>query len=169
MLERKKRKCNRFCNRRVVYCPCKLKEGRWTLVQGRAWGDEFRTTTVCVDAYGGKVLRGRLYNSYWGVTEFGSVMEFLLKMEELLDNMNFPQSFMANRSFSQPTERAAHAPPGGEAQTGKRATFAVRVIFRQNASWQGSVYWLEGRREESFRSVLELLMLMNSALEAEGG
>ena len=100
---------------------------------------------------------------------FSSLMEFLLSMEELLDSMNFPQSFMANRSFSQPTERAAHAPPGGEAQTGKRATFAVRVIFRQNAGWQGSVSWLEGRREESFRSVLELLMLMNSALEAEGG
>ena len=43
----------------------------------------------------------------------------------------------------------------------------VRVIFRQNASWQGSVSWLEGRRDESFRSVLELLMLLNSALEQE--
>ena len=43
-------------------------------------------------------------------------------------------------------------------------TFAVRILFRQNASWQGSVTWLEGNREESFRSVLELIFLMDSAL-----
>lgn len=54
-----------------------------------------------------------------------------------------------------------------EKHEGKRATFALRVLFRQNASWQGSVTWLEGGQEESFRSVLELLMLMNSALTEE--
>lgn len=47
---------------------------------------------------------------------------------------------------------------------GRCATFAVRVLFRQNASWQGSVSWLEGSREESFRSALELAFLMDSAL-----
>jgi hypothetical protein len=41
----------------------------------------------------------------------------------------------------------------------------VRVLFRQNASWQGSVTWMEGRQEESFRSALELLLLMKSALD----
>ena len=43
----------------------------------------------------------------------------------------------------------------------------MRILFRQNASWQGSVTWLEGGRDESFRSVLELLLLMHSALETE--
>ena len=38
------------------------------------------------------------------------------------------------------------------------------MIFRQNASWQGSVTWLDKGREESFRSVLELLLLMDSAI-----
>lgn len=39
--------------------------------------------------------------------------------------------------------------------------------FGKMPSWQGSVTWLEGGQEESFRSVLELLMLMNSALSEE--
>jgi hypothetical protein len=47
------------------------------------------------------------------------------------------------------------------------STFAVRVMFRQNASWQGSVTWVEGKREEQFRSVLELLLLVKSALDQE--
>jgi len=42
----------------------------------------------------------------------------------------------------------------------------VKVLFRQNASWQGSIAWLEGKREESFRSVLELLLLIDSAVSA---
>ena len=136
-------------------------------MQGKAWGNEFRTTTVCVDAYDGQVLKGRLHNPYWGVTEFNSLMEFLLKMEEMLNSMNFPQSFTAVRSFSRTAENPAQAPPKGEAKNGKCATFAVRVLFRQNASWQGTVSWLEGGMEEGFRSALELALLMNSALIAQ--
>ena len=49
-------------------------------------------------------------------------------------------------------------------RTGAKATFVVRVLFRQHTSWQGSVAWLEGHNEETFRSVLELVMLMDSAL-----
>jgi hypothetical protein len=50
---------------------------------------------------------------------------------------------------------------------GKVATFATKVLFRQNASWQGSVSWVEGQREEAFRSVLELLFLIDSAISEE--
>ena len=41
---------------------------------------------------------------------------------------------------------------------------SVRILFRQNASWQGSVLWREGGQEERFRSALELVLLMDSAL-----
>ena len=111
-------------------------------------------------------MAGRMYNPYLneGIC-FHSVMEFLLKMDDLLDKMRFPQSFTAARSFSQPPRRIAASPPDESPREGKRATFAVRVLFRQNASWQGSVSWLEGGKEESFRSALELLFLMDSALK----
>ena len=51
-----------------------------------------------------------------------------------------------------------------QSASGKLATFYVRILFRQNASWQGSVAWLEGGSEQRFRSVLELLLLLDSAL-----
>lgn len=133
----------------------------------RIRGNEYRTTLVCVDTYRDAVLDGRFYNPYQaGGERFQSLMQFLLKMEDLLDGMQFPQSFTAARSFA-PPDRMAEEPPGPEVREGKLATFAVRVLFRQNASWQGSVTWLEGGREQSFRSVLELALLMDSALQNE--
>ncbi|MBQ2819515.1 MAG: hypothetical protein IKM67_05230 [Clostridia bacterium] len=50
---------------------------------------------------------------------------------------------------------------------GRLATFSIRLMFRQNASWQGSVSWLEGSSEETFRSALELIFLMKSALDSK--
>ena len=41
----------------------------------------------------------------------------------------------------------------------------IRVLYRQNASWQGRVVWREESRSETFRSALELLFLMHSALD----
>ena len=80
------------------------------------------------------------------------------------EEMNFPQSFAAARSFSGARRQRTEQRPEGEAHTGALATFAIRLIFRQNASWQGSITWLEGEVEQSFRSVLELILLMDSAL-----
>lgn len=137
-------------------------------MQMKQWGNTYRTTVVCVDSYAHHILQGRLYNPYLSEgAAFYSAMEFLLRMENLLDDMRFPQPFSAVRSFGAPPERIVAAPSAAKCQEGQCATFAVRVLFRQNASWQGSLTWLEADREESFRSVLELLMLMNSALDPE--
>ncbi|MBP3332948.1 MAG: hypothetical protein J6M35_02775 [Clostridia bacterium] len=54
--------------------------------------------------------------------------------------------------------------PREEFKEGALATFSLKILFRQNASWQGSIYWHDGRQEERFRSVLDLLLLIDSAL-----
>ena len=132
----------------------------------RAWGAEYRITTVCIDSYENGELKGRFYNPYLsGGHSFQSVTQFLLRMEQALDAMDFPKAFAATRTFSPPPEHET-GPPGTEYRPGDEATFAVRILFRQNASWQGQITWLEGKKEQSFRSVLELLLLMNSALVA---
>lgn len=129
------------------------------------WGNEYRLTTVCIDSYDNGELKGRFYNPHLGEGKsFRSLVQFLKEMEELLDDMNFPQSFTASRSFASPPEHKRGSPPGNQSRHGDLATFAVRVIFRQNASWQGSVTWLGQGKEQSFRSVLELVLLMDSAL-----
>ncbi|MBQ2755153.1 MAG: hypothetical protein IJF27_00595 [Oscillospiraceae bacterium] len=94
-------------------------------------------------------------------------MELLINIESMLEEMNMPQSFTGKRSFSRSEEKAEIKSVNDSVREGKLATFSLRILFRQNASWQGSVTWCEGRSEESFRSVLELLMLMDSALESK--
>ena len=132
-----------------------------------AWRNQCRTTTVCVDSYEEGVPQGRFYNPYqdqW--IPFRSLTQLLKGMEQSLDEMAFPRAFNETRSFA---PAAPHSPlqAGEPLAEGKLATFAVRILFRQNTSWQGSVTWLEGRTDESFRSVLELILLMDSALTGE--
>lgn len=133
----------------------------------RIRGNEYRTTMICVDSYDDGVPAGRFYNPACieGVP-FQSLIQLLVKMEDLLDGMSFPQAFMVTRTFSkrEPDSGERDVSAGME-RKGQLATFAVRILFRQNASWQGSVSWLEGEREESFRSVLELVLLMDSAMQ----
>jgi len=133
----------------------------------RVWGEEYRVTTVCIDAYENGELKGRFYNPYLsGGRVFQGTIQFLQEMEQALDTMEFPKAFTASRTFA-PMPEMAKPPPKGMTQIGKTATFGIRIIFRQNSSWQGSVSWLEGRQEQSFRSVLELLFLMDTAINCE--
>ena len=44
-----------------------------------------------------------------------------------------------------------------------KATFVIRVLYRQNATWQGTVHWVEENKDSSFRSELELMHLIESA------
>lgn len=132
----------------------------------KAWGYEYRSTTVCVDSYEDGILSGRFYNPYLDTGQsFESLTQFLLQMEQTLDAMNFPQSYTVTRTFAD-TPKEPSGEPETEFRKGKRGTFVVKILFRQNASWQGSVVWQEGGREQSFRSVLELIFLMDSALNA---
>jgi hypothetical protein len=124
-----------------------------------------RTTVVCIDSYSSGELAGRLYNpAFEGSRSFVNLMQFLLEMENLLDAIQFPQSYVLTRRFSEKVCESTPTGQDGQMAEGKLATFKLRVLFRQNASWQGSVSWLENGREENFRSVLELLFLMDSAL-----
>lgn len=59
--------------------------------------------------------------------------------------------------------QARHGGKTMEAEKGK-GTFVVKVLNTQNATWQGTINWLEGERTEAFRSALELIKLVDSAL-----
>ncbi len=91
---------------------------------------------------------------------FRSLAELVFAMENLFDDINSPQRTMEPRGgVRQPELRPAEAADGKPL-----ATFTVNVMFRQNASWQGNVIWTETRRESQFRSLLELIALMDSVL-----
>lgn len=50
---------------------------------------------------------------------------------------------------------------------GDLATFVIHVQFRKNATWQGEVIWAEQQKKMCFRSALELLKLMDGAMDQE--
>ncbi len=130
--------------------------------------NSYRTTYICVDSYDDKIPRGRLYNSFFeSGLEFVGVIDFVLNMERMFGEMNAPQEFSSKRSFRSNIEKKIQVYTDENIKVGKLATFSIRLLFRQNASWQGSVTWREGKSEESFRSVLELLLLMDSALSSD--
>lgn len=124
----------------------------------------YRAIIVCVDDYQDGILRGRVSIPFLRAEyPFSNTMDFLKKTDVMLERMKFPTSFSAYQTFDNkaPNEKAVKDP----VMDGKLATFLLRVIFRENASWQGSILWMDGRQGESFRSTLEMLMLMDSALD----
>lgn len=52
---------------------------------------------------------------------------------------------------------------GGVSRSGREA-FLVRILYQENATWQGTVTWVDGKKTYTFRSELELIRLMDSIL-----
>lgn len=46
----------------------------------------------------------------------------------------------------------------------KKETFILEINDTQNQSWQGKVEWVQGQKKETFRSVMELLRLIDSVV-----
>lgn len=139
--------------------------------QSRFVPHEMKRSLIRVYSYRNKEIRGTLQNPYFEEEPyFDNLTQLLIRMEGLLDALDFPQRSMEGRAFDQPEQRAAAGPPDRRRRRwGSQkplATFQLSVLFRQNASWQGSLTWLERAEEARFRSVLELVGLLDSALAA---
>jgi hypothetical protein len=133
----------------------------------KPWGSPSNALVVRIDSYDNRILCGHLQPTF-GEEQiaFTGTISFLQNIETLLDGAKYPQPFCSARKFqpvecvSVPTSASSHL------RSGRIATFSLKILFRQNASWQGSLCWLENGQEVPFRSVLELLMLIDSALQS---
>lgn len=127
--------------------------------------EALRSIIVCVDSYEDGVPKGSFCNAcYEETAAFQSLTQFLVSMEHMLNVTRFPQAFELLRGIGPPKAVLSNAQSELRIMCGTLATFTVKILFRRNASWQGSVRWIEGGREEGFRSVLELIFLMDSVL-----
>ena len=130
----------------------------------RTWAQENKTILIYVDSYHQGTLQGRFYNPILNEGHsFESLSQFITKMEQILNGSEFPKAYSSARTFSPQTEQPPE-PSGIVYEDGKLASFALRILFRQNASWQGSILWLDNNQEQRFRSVLELILLFDNAL-----
>lgn len=107
---------------------------------------------VCVDTVENNIVKGRFYygDLKWEGS-FTGLNGLLIALDRLQDGMRRDEdTFVENTS---PIWRI-----------GKLASFRIRIMFRQNKSWQGSIMWLETRHEEQFRSALEFLSIFQQTL-----
>lgn len=126
---------------------------------------------VCIDERGAAGSGGRLYHRYGKEPGlFQNEYQLLTLMEELMDRIGYPQASVEMRSYGKknPETGRGEKTPAVSAeevagQQGRCATFLVHVQYRQNATWQGEIFWAERQRLQTFRSALELLKLFDSA------
>ena len=128
---------------------------------------------ICVDRLEGNRAGGRVFSQrLTAPMSFSDLGGLLLQLEAQLGRQNFPQAFQRMRSFTSeaPEYPAGLLPTGAmwagtvaEAK-GEKATFVVRILTRQNATWQGVLEWLERGQRNNFSSDLEFLKLLEQDL-----
>lgn len=50
-----------------------------------------------------------------------------------------------------------------------KSTFLVHIVSRRNSTWQGTVTWMEKKKTENFRSMLELIKMIDVTEDEKGG
>ena len=104
---------------------------------------------------------GRQYNT-------NTLWSMIKDIEEDLTANKYPQNSVRYRTWG---DARAVRPSSGvvppmeitESPPIKGSTFIIKVLFRQNATWQGTIQWIEGRQTRQYRSVNELIRLMDEA------
>ena len=49
----------------------------------------------------------------------------------------------------------------------KKTSFLIDIMDTQNHTWQGKIYWVQEKKTVTFRSALELMQLLSSAVTPE--
>lgn len=127
-----------------------------------------KTGTICIDSYEDKSFAGRLwYPKFDSEQQFNNLMQLVEAIDSAVKVTGYPDEYSKLRTFDVPKESAISPGDGDTAfspENGKLATFRIKIIFLQNATWQGIVTWVEKDTTENFRSMRELVYLMDSAL-----
>lgn len=126
---------------------------------------EQKVSVIQITSYANKNFEGFFENVYYQERKpFANLTQMLTLIDHLQDDIAFPQRSMEPRSFKEEPPASPPQPLASLPAATILATFHLRLLFRQNASWQGTVTWVEQRQEVHFRSALELVFLMDSIL-----
>ena len=127
---------------------------------------------ICVDDIKQGEMSGRLYHCYTQQEIlFSNVVELLRHVEALYDSIAFPQASTKARTFGKPEEsKRVERPEKIISQEefieyrGVIGTFLLFVKFRQNATWQGEVYWVEQDKKNFFSNMLDFVKIVDGAI-----
>jgi hypothetical protein len=129
---------------------------------------------LCIDRIKEYQFSGRIYHAYSAEgIPFGNVDELIFKMEAFFDSINFPHPTTNPRTFLGGKESTSKE-LGKERlmtdeellrQHGDLGNFIIRVQHRQNSSWQGRITWVDQNKTVYFRSIWEMVKLVENALD----
>lgn len=130
---------------------------------------------VCVEQKRESGICGCFYHAYSReATMFQNENQLIMRMGNFFEAIQFPFPGTEIRTFdkrkqNQRKEKQQKMVSEEELlrHHGENGTFIVRVQHMQNSSWQGLLTWVEEDRTVSFRSVLELLKLIESAVDPD--
>ena len=130
---------------------------------------------LCVRKSNDGELEGEFFHSYsHAPVPFHGIGQMTLRMEKLYDWLQFPFPGTNERSFAREKKPERKTGERKKIMTdeellskhGDIGTFIVRVQHRQNSSWQGRITWMEEDRTIQFRSVWEMIKLIESAVDS---
>ncbi|WP_242984565.1 hypothetical protein [Clostridium sp. chh4-2] len=118
--------------------------------------DQIKRESLCritVDEYDSHCLEGNIHQiSSEKRFCFSSTIQLMEHMERMLAPDQESSKVVNNQAL------------GVYRGKGKMATFVIRILFQQNATWQGRICWKDSSQIMNFRSFLELIKLIDSAL-----
>ncbi|MBE6113352.1 MAG: hypothetical protein E7195_10150 [Peptococcaceae bacterium] len=122
-----------------------------------------RRMTIYVQNYKDRNIEGVLYAPECGIVEeFCNLTQLLFQMDDLL--YTSVRRGTAQSCRRQLKRRILSPWPGRTGNSSLMATFEVREFCRKGYSWQGRIRWVNQDEEYSFRSTLEFVKLLDSAL-----
>lgn len=133
------------------------------------------TYKICVIRKNGSVNYLMVNLSTSRQYESGSIFDMVCDIEADLSANKFPHNTIQYRAWNasetvEVSRTSTNIINIGDAredaiiQTQNTPTFIVRILYRQNATWQGTVQWMEGGQTRQYRSLNELLKLMDEAI-----
>ncbi len=131
---------------------------------------------ICIDGREAGALSGRVYGGAPGLDglEFSDLPQMVVEIDKVCDAIGHPMAWQESR-----LRRKVEKIKGQELKEvlcrmrsldekghkGNKATFILTINFRQNASWQGVVQWVEKKETFRFRSALELMRYIDQVCE----
>lgn len=130
----------------------------------------------------GETLEGEFRHLYVeeSVT-FNSISEFIYKLELMLEQINVPQAnTRCRKGWANPTkfkygddrnapakQREFLTEPSMATMKRSGQFFLLHIRYRYNSSWQGEIRWLKKNCTMMFRSVLELVMVLQNTVNQQ--
>lgn len=135
---------------------------------------KFQPTIIQLKSNDNESLAGKIYNPHCSDGKcFQNLTQMILLINDLLGEVKYPQNTVEFRSFNRNSEsdktKISTININNEdiSEESDVSTFKLNIMFRQNADWQGEISWVDTNTGKSFKSVLELITILDEELKGK--